>query len=289
MGKDVNADSSLSGMREHKNALQRWALILSYDGRAFHGWQKQPGGLYTIQQVLEQALSEIAAEPIQVTVAGRTDAGVHATAQVVHFDTHAVRPVSAWIRGTNVVMDKSIRILHAQPVPAQFHARFDAFGRHYRYMLESARIRTPQLRGKVGWTHYELDLVKMYEASRLLIGEHDFSSFRSSDCQAKSPVKTLYDVCLAGSAELMAIDFHGSAFVHNMIRNIVGALIYVGAGKLSVAEFADLMAVKNRRRAPPTFMPDGLYFTGVDYPPCWQMDKLPLPVWLWPHLSVVIP
>ncbi|PIT51075.1 tRNA pseudouridine(38-40) synthase TruA [Snodgrassella alvi] len=265
--------------------VQRWALTLAYDGGAFHGWQKQPDGLYTIQSVLEAALSAIAAEPINVVVAGRTDAGVHATGQIVHFDTHAQRSAEAWLRGTNTAMDKNIRIVRAQPVAAEFHARFDAYGRRYRYMLESSRVRMPQLRGRVGWTHYPLNMDLMREAAEMLIGEHDFSSFRSSDCQAKSPVKTLYQLRLVGSPELMAIDFHGSAFVHNMVRNIVGALVYVGAGKLSVAGFAQLVAAKSRRLAPPTFMPDGLYLTGVDYPQQWGVATAALPVWLWPYLN----
>jgi tRNA pseudouridine38-40 synthase len=265
--------------------VQRWALTLAYDGGAFHGWQKQPDGLYTIQSVLEEALSSIAAEPVNVVVAGRTDAGVHATGQVVHFDTYAQRSAEAWLRGTNTAMDRNIRIVRAQPVAAEFHARFDAYGRRYRYMLESSRVRMPQLRGRVGWTHYPLNMDLMREAAEMLIGEHDFSSFRSSDCQAKSPVKTLYQLRLAGSPELMAIDFHGSAFVHNMVRNIVGALVYVGAGKLSVAGFAQLVAAKSRRLAPPTFMPDGLYLTGVDYPQQWGVATAALPVWLWPYLN----
>ncbi|PIT14173.1 tRNA pseudouridine(38-40) synthase TruA [Snodgrassella alvi] len=272
-------------MADDNQPMQRWALTLAYDGGAFHGWQKQPDGLYTIQSVLEAALSAIAAEPINVVVAGRTDAGVHATGQIVHFDTHAQRSAEAWLRGTNTAMDKNIRIVKAQPVAAEFHARFDAYGRRYRYMLESSRVRMPQLRGRVGWTHYPLNMELMREAAAMLIGEHDFSSFRSSDCQAKSPVKTLYELSLAGSPELMAIDFHGSAFVHNMVRNIVGALVYVGAGKLSVAGFAQLVAAKSRRLAPPTFMPDGLYLTGVDYPQQWGIATATLPVWLWPHLS----
>lgn len=273
--------SDPSGITKPK---QRWALMLSYDGSCFHGWQKQPNDLYTIQQVLETALSIVADEPIQATVAGRTDAGVHATAQVIHFDTTAVRPATAWLRGTNTNMDKNIRVIWAQPVDAAFHARFDAFGRHYRYLLESATVRSPQLRGKAGWTHYALDLDKIQQAAALLIGEHDFSSFRSSDCQAKSPVKTLYDISLSGDARWMAFDLHGSAFVHNMVRNIIGALVYVGAGKLSVADFVQLLEAKSRQYAPPTFMPDGLYFTGVDYPAKWQVVTPPLPPWLWPTL-----
>lgn len=265
--------------------VQRWALTLAYDGRAFHGWQKQPDGLYTIQSVLEDALSSIAAEQINVVVAGRTDAGVHATGQVVHFDTCALRSAEAWLRGTNTAMDKNIRIIKVQPVAAEFHARFDAFGRRYRYMLESSRVRMPQLRSRVGWTHYPLNMALMREAAAMLVGEHDFSSFRSSDCQAKSPVKTLYKLNLVGSPELMAIDFYGSAFLHNMVRNIVGALVYVGAGKLSVAGFAQLLAARSRRLAPPTFMPDGLYLTGIDYPQQWGVETSALPVWLWPYLD----
>lgn len=268
-----------------QQSQQRWALTLAYEGSAFHGWQKQPNGLYTVQMVLEQALSQIADEPIQVVVAGRTDAGVHATGQVVHFDTFAKRNAEAWLRGVNTAMDKNVRILQAQPVAADFHARFDAFGRRYRYMLESSRVRMPQLRGIVGWTHYSLEISLMRTAAKLLVGEHDFSSFRSSDCQAKSPVKTLYDLQILGDPQLMAIDFHGSAFVHNMVRNIVGALVYVGAGKMSIADFAQLLAVRSRQYAPPTFMPDGLYLTGVDYPEKWQVATAPLPQWLWPHLN----
>lgn len=266
------------------STTQRWALTLAYDGAAFHGWQKQPGGLDTIQTVLETALSTIADEPIAVTVAGRTDAGVHATAQVVHFDTCVRRSAQTWVRGGNATMDKNVRILAAQPMAAHFHARFDAFGRHYRYLLTSSSVRMPQLLGKMGWTHWPLAIVPMREAAALLVGEHDFSSFRSSECQAKSPVKTLYDMRLSGSPELMAIDLHGSAFVHNMVRNIVGALVYVGAGKMTVAQFADLLAAKSRRVAPPTMMADGLYLTGVDYPPEFNLPTPQLPVWLWPNL-----
>ena len=263
---------------------QRWALTVAYDGAHFHGWQKQPDDVYTIQQVLEAAISTVAAEEINIVVAGRTDAGVHATAQIIHFDTTALRPVEAWIRGVNSAVDKHVRILAAQTVAPHFHARFDAFGRRYRYLLESSRVRAPVLRGRVGWTHLPLDMEHMREAAAMLVGEHDFSSFRSSDCQAKSPVKTLYSVRLAGSPGLMALDLHGNAFVYNMVRNIVGALVYVGCGKLSVSGFADLLAEKSRRRAPPTFMPDGLYLTGVDYPPEFGVATPPLPAWLWPDL-----
>ena len=267
---------------QHKQ--QRWALIVAYDGAHFHGWQKQPHGVYTVQQALEEAISTVAAEPVAVTVAGRTDTGVHATAQVVHFDTHAHRSEQAWVRGVNAEADRHVRVLKAQPVSAQFHARFDAFGRRYRYLLSASPVYSPLLRGKAGWTHLSLDMDAMRAAAALLVGEHDFSSFRSSQCQAKSPIKTLYDIRLSGSPEWMVFDLHGNAFLHHMVRNIVGALVYVGSGKLSLAGFAQLLAQKSRRTAPPTFMPDGLYLTGVDYPPQCGVATPPLPPWLWPDM-----
>ncbi len=260
---------------------QRWALTLSYDGSRFYGWQKQAGGVATVQAALEDALSRIACEPIVTIAAGRTDTGVHATAQVVHFDTLAVRSEQAWIRGVNTYLPEGVAVWKAQPVHPRFHARFDAFGRRYRYVLQSSPVRSPLLLGKVGWTHTPLDFNIMQQAAAFLVGEHDFSSFRAAECQAKSPVKTLYSVALGGTSELMTLDLHGNAFLHHMVRNIVGALVYVGNGRLSVQAFADLMNVRSRLKAPPTFMPDGLYLTGVDYPPDWGVATPPLPDWLW--------
>ena len=264
--------------------VQRWALTLSYDGSRFYGWQKQAGGVATVQAALEQALSRMACAPVHTIAAGRTDTGVHATAQVVHFDTAAERSEQAWIRGVNAHLPEGVAVWRAQRVDARFHARFDAFGRRYRYVLQSTPVRPPLLLGKVGWTHTPLCLAAMQEAVALLMGEHDFSSFRAAACQAKSPVKTLYSASLQGSADLMALDLHGNAFLHNMVRNIVGALVYVGSGKLSVAGFADLLAARSRQTAPPTFMPDGLYLVGVDYPPEFGMSTPPLPPWLWPDI-----
>ena len=172
--------------------VQRWALTLSYDGSRFYGWQKQAGGVATVQAALEQALSRIACAPVHTIAAGRTDTGVHATAQVVHFDTAAERSEQAWIRGVNAHLPEGVAVWRAQRVDARFHARFDAFGRRYRYVLQSTPVRPPLLLGKVGWTHTPLYLAAMQEAVALLVGEHDFSSFRAAACQAKSPVKTLY-------------------------------------------------------------------------------------------------
>lgn len=259
---------------------QRYALILSYDGSQFFGWQKQAQGIATVQAALEHALAQIAGEPIDTTTAGRTDTGVHATAQVVHFDTHAQRPISAWVRGVNAHLPNGVAVWHAQAVAPNFHARFDAFGRHYRYVLQSSPVRSPLLMGRVGWTHYPLNLDNMRQAAHLLCGEHDFSTFRAAECQAKSPVKTMYQITLSGSPHFIKMDFHANAFLHHMVRNIVGALVYVGAGRLTVAQFAEMFAQRSRLRAPPTFMPDGLYLTGVDYPPECGVLRQPVPEWL---------
>ncbi len=260
---------------------QRWALLLSYDGSRFFGWQKQADGVATVQGALEQALSAIACETIGVVAAGRTDTGVHATAQVVHFDTSARRGEQAWVRGVNAHLPPGVAVWRALPVDGRFHARFDASGRRYRYVLQSSAVRSPLLAGRVGWTHTPLDMDKMRAALAYLVGEHDFSSFRAAECQAKSPVKTMYRACLNGSPGLMTLDLHGNAFLHHMVRNIVGALVYVGNGRLGVDEFAGLLAARSRMLAPPTFMADGLYLTGVDYPAQWGVETGALPDWLW--------
>ena len=263
-------------------STSRWALTLSYDGSRFFGWQKQADGVVSVQAALESALSQIAGETVNVVAAGRTDTGVHATAQVVHFDTAAERGEQSWIRGVNSLLPQGVAVWQAKRVAPHFHARFDAFGRRYRYVLQSSPVRSPLLAARVGWTHTPLDFAAMQAAAALLVGEHDFSSFRASQCQAKSPVKTLYSLVLHGTPQLMALDLHGNAFLHHMVRNIVGALVYVGNGRLSVQGFAELLAAKSRLKAPPTFMPDGLYLTGVDYPPEFGLPVPPPPDWLWP-------
>lgn len=268
-------------LNHNPSVQQRWALTLSYDGSRFYGWQKQAEGIATVQAALEYALSQIANEPVSTIAAGRTDTGVHATAQVVHFDTSAIRGEQAWIRGVNAHLPEGVAVWRAQQVDARFHARFDACGRRYRYVLHSSPVRPPLLVGRVGWTHLPLNMALMQRAADLLVGEHDFSSFRAAECQAKSPVKTLYDVVLRGTDRFMTLDLHGNAFLHHMVRNIVGALVYVGCGRLSVEGFADLLAEKSRLKAPPTFMPDGLYLTGVDYPEQWGVETPSLPDWLW--------
>ena len=262
------------------SAKQRWVLVLSYDGSRFFGWQKQAGDVPTVQAALESAVSKIAGQDISVTVAGRTDTGVHAVAQVVHFDTEVFRPAHAWVRGVNAHLPDGIAVLHARKTQSHFHARFDAFGRRYRYLLQSSPVRSPLMYGKAGWTHLPLNLGKMRQAAALLVGEHDFSSFRAAECQAKSPVKTIYSAEVGGGVEWLYLDIHGNAFLHHMVRNIVGALVYVGCGRLDVGRFADLIGERSRLKAPPTFMPDGLYLTGVDYPEEFDIPHIRLPDWM---------
>lgn len=243
----------------------RIALGIEYDGRAFAGWQTQPHG-NTVQDVLNLALSKIAGCPISTIAAGRTDAGVHAMQQVVHFDSDAVRPQTAWVRGVNSHLPDSVSVLWAQPVDAEFHARFSAFSRSYSYFLLSHAVRPALCSGKVGWYHRPLDLVAMQAAAACLLGQHDFSSFRAAECQAKSPIKHLQQLDIVEHQGLIRFDLLADAFLHHMVRNIVGALVYVGKGALSAAGMQDLLLACDRTAAPPTFMPDGLYLTGVGYP-----------------------
>ena len=250
----------------------RIALSLEYDGSAFHGWQSQPGG-ETVQDVLETALSAVAGEPIKTFAAGRTDAGVHALAQVVHFDSGVDRPLSAWIRGTNAHLPATVAVRWAQPVSEAFHARFSACARRYRYVLFNSAVRPALLSGKVGWCHDPLDAVAMASGTRYLLGEHDFSAFRAAECQAKTPVKTLYSAAVSRQGDYLLFDFHANAFLHHMVRNIVGALVYVGKGAHPPEWIDALLANRDRTRAAPTFAAAGLYFAGADYPHEWRIPE----------------
>ena len=257
--------------------MQRWALGIEYDGQCFHGWQTQgpaphaigdrPAGAVvpTVQDALEMALSQIADTPIQVMCAGRTDAGVHATGQVVHFDTPVERPDTAWVRGVNAHLPDSCAVRWAKPVPADFHARFSATGRHYRYVLLNRPERPAVFAGRIGWFHRPLDVAAMAEAARSILGTHDFSAFRAAECQANSPIRTLTEAQVMRQGDWIAFDFAANAFLQHMIRNLVGALVHIGKGGAVPSLMAHLLVQKDRTLAPPTFMPDGLYLTGVDY------------------------
>jgi len=252
----------------------RYALGLEYDGRPFKGWQSQPDQP-TVQDAMQSALSQIAGEAVSVTAAGRTDTGVHALEQVVHFEASAERPLGAWVRGGNALLPQGIAVLWVHPVAPEFHARFSAEMRSYRYLLLNRPVRPAIQAGKVGWFHTPLDLAAMQIAARYLLGEHDFSAFRSAECQAKSPVKRMHKLEISRRGDLIEFNLTANAFLHHMVRNIVGCLVYVGKGKYSPDWLAEILADRNRARAAPTFMPDGLYLRRIDYAPHWGLPQMP--------------
>ena len=254
--------------------MTRIALGLQYDGRAWHGWQSQPDRK-TVQDELESALSRFANRPVRTTCAGRTDTGVHALGQVVHFDTDASRTQNGWVRGVNALLPPSIAVTWSAPVEERFDARFDAIGRTYHYLLLNQPTRSPHWTGRAGWTHAVLDLDAMNEAAAALVGTHDFSSFRSSECQAKSPIKTMDAVRIERSGDFVRFTFEATAFLHHMVRNLVGTLIAIGRGRHGAAWLRELIEARDRTRAAPTFMPDGLYLAQVRYP---ERIVLPPPV-----------
>lgn len=256
--------------------MRRIALGLEYDGRAFYGWQIQPQQI-TVQAVLEQALEKMAGHPVRVHAAGRTDTGVHGAMQVVHFDTAAPRPLTAWVRGVNSFLPPEVAVLWAKEVPDAFHSRFSATARHYRYIILNHPVRPALLAGKVGWIHQPLNLAAMREAALLLLGEHDFSSFRASGCQAKTPVKTLSRLEIHSDGHLMQCNFSANAFLHHMVRNMMGALLHVAKGNEAPHWVTQLLVARNRSVAPPTFMPDGLYLAGVSYPDVFDIPSMPSP------------
>jgi tRNA pseudouridine38-40 synthase len=248
----------------------RVALAVEYDGSAFHGWQKQPGG-GTVQDALEAALQRIAGVPVDVVCAGRTDAGVHATAQVVHFDTLVERPLSAWVRGVNTFLPPAVSVRWAHPVDDGFHARFSAYGRCYRYLLINRPQRTGVWHGRAGWYHHPLDVATMQQGAAMLIGEHDFTSFRAAACQAKSPQKTMRQASVRRCGEMIVFDFEAGAFLQHMVRNLVGSLVYIGQGKHPPGWMGELLVARERALAAPTFSAAGLYLVGVKYEPHWQL------------------
>lgn len=247
--------------------MTRIALGLEYHGGPYCGWQSQPSGC-GVQDHLEKALAAFAGTGelrVAVTCAGRTDTGVHAALQVVHLDTSLIREAEAWVRGCNAHLPATIRVLWAKPVDEEFHARFSARTRTYQYVLLNDRTAPAAMHGTVGWFHPPLDEGAMREAATHLIGEHDFSTFRAAECQAKSPVKHMHSVEISRNGAVLTFSFRANAFLHHMIRNIVGELVYVGAGRRSLKEFQTIFASRQRALAAPTFAPDGLYLTQIEY------------------------
>jgi tRNA pseudouridine38-40 synthase len=252
----------------------RIALGVEYDGSRFCGWQTQPEGC-AVQDALERALADIAGVPVATTCAGRTDAGVHALAQVVHFDTAAERPAAAWVRGVNAVLPPACAVTWSQAVAEDFHARYSAVSRSYRYVLLNHPVRPAAEYARVGWFHVPLDLEPMQRAARLLLGEHDFSAFRSSECQARTPVRTLTKLDVERRGDHVVFDFCANAFLRHMVRNIVGCLVYVGKGKYPPEWVGELLEGRDRTRAAPTFEAAGLYLSQVTYEARWGLPAPP--------------
>lgn len=250
----------------------RIALGLEYDGSRFCGWQSQPSGC-GVQDALEASLAAMAGHPVRVSAAGRTDTGVHALVQVVHFDTDTDRPLSAWVRGVNSSLPRSVRVLWAHPVDSEFHARFSARRRSYEYLLINQPVAPALLDGRAGWFHQSLDVEAMRAAAGYLLGEHDFSAFRAAECQAKSPVKTLFQAEVRQQGSAILFRFSAGAFLHHQVRNMVGALIYIGKGSHAPDWMTELLEARDRALAPPTFSPDGLYLVGVDYDGRWGLPQ----------------
>jgi len=248
----------------------RLALGLEYDGSAFSGWQTQPGGT-AVEDAVESALNQFAGNPVDTVCAGRTDAGVHATYQVIHIDAAVERPLQAWVRGTNRFLSSAVAIRWARLVPASFHARFGATARRYDYWILNDPVRAPLAHGRVGWVFRPLDEEAMRQAAGLLTGVHDFSSFRAAECQADSPVRELRELSVLRIGRLIRVRAVANAFLHHMVRNLVGTLVYVGAGRHAPSWVREILEARDRTRAAPTFAAAGLYLTHVEYDPALDL------------------
>lgn len=267
--------------------MPRVALGLAYDGAHWLGWQTQPGGR-TVQDELEAALRQFLARPTSTICAGRTDTGVHAFGQVVHLVTDAERRPESWVRGLNALLPSSIAVQWAQPVADDFHARFSARSRSYLYLVRNSRVRTPMMHARAGWVYHPLDLMRMRQAAMHLVGQHDFSSFRSSQCQAASPVRVLESLDIQQQGEFFVFGFTANAFLHHMVRNLMGALLYVGQGRQDPTWMEELLAQRDRRRAAPTFSPEGLYLAHVGYPEHFGLPIVPAAQAFLQHTGVAI-
>jgi tRNA pseudouridine38-40 synthase len=251
----------------------RLALGVEYDGSAFAGFQLQRG-VRTVQAGLEEALTTIADAPVRVHCAGRTDAGVHALGQVVHFDTEALRPDHAWVRGTNTCLPPEIRVLWALPVAPDFHARYTALARTYRYVLLNREVRPAVCARKVGWFYRPLDLARMQSAACHLSGEHDFSAFRAQACQSRSPIRRVMRLEVSRADGFYVLEIQANAFLMHMVRNIVGVLMEIGCGKREPDWAREVLASRNRCLAGITAPADGLYLWEVEYPAHFGIPRM---------------
>jgi len=260
--------------------MMRIALGIEYDGSAYCGWQYQDHSP-SIQEKVELALSRVANHEVRVVCAGRTDTGVHALAQVIHFDSDAPRDMHSWVFGANANLPDDISVLWAKPVAGDFHARFSAIRRQYRYIIFNRQVRPAILAKRVSWEYRPLDIAPMRDAARYLVGEHDFSAYRALACQAKSPVRTLYRLDISQSGELIVLELEANGFLHHMVRNIAGVLLRIGAGEAQPEWALAVLEQRDRTQGGVTAPPDGLYLTGVLYPEEYAIPVLSTPAGLW--------
>jgi tRNA pseudouridine38-40 synthase len=263
----------------------RIALGIEYSGAAYRGWQRQIAGVPSIQEAVEKALSEVAAAPVHLECAGRTDAGVHACGQVVHFDTRAERPLKAWVMGANANLPADISVTWAKVMPAHFHARFKAFARRYRYVIYNDPIRPAQFNRGVTWNYRPLDVALMRDAARALEGQHDFTSFRAVQCQAKTAIKTVHHLKVIEHGRFIVLDVRANAFLHHMVRNFAGALMMVGCGDRPVSWVAEALNAKDRRAGGVTAPAYGLYLIDAEYPAEFELPQR----YLGPHFLSSLP
>lgn len=259
----------------------RIAMGVEYDGSHFCGWQSQKEDLPTVQGNLEAGLSSVANAEVKIICAGRTDTGVHACGQVVHFDTDTLRSDYSWLCGTNANISKAIAVLWARPVAADFHARFSAVRRRYRYVIANRAVRPTFAAGRVSWNCRPLDERRMQQAARHLIGEHDFNAYRAAACQAHSPVRTVYQLEVQRRQDLVIIDLEANAFLHHMVRNIAGVLMAIGAGEQAIDWSREVLETRDRTQGGVTAPPHGLYFMGVEYPPEFDIPQVPPTQLVW--------
>lgn len=265
--------------------FQRIALGVEYKGSRYCGWQRQRSGVPTVQEMLEKALSKVADSPISLLCAGRTDAGVHASGQVVHFDTQAERSLKAWVMGANINLPHDISVTWAKVMPAHFHARFKAIARRYRYVIYNDPIRPAHLAEEVTWKYRPLDIERMRQAAEYLLGSHDFTAFRAGQCQAKSPLKTIHHLQLTQHGKMIVLDIRANAFLHHMVRNIAGVLMTIGTGHQPVTWIKQVLDGRCRGAGGVTADPFGLYLVRVEYPAEFDLPQR----YLGPHFLSALP
>lgn len=251
----------------------RVALAFEYDGRHFHGWQMQKSGVRSVEGELSRAVAKVANHPVDLVCAGRTDAGVHASYQIVHFETASVRNLRSWVMGINTALPEDISVHWAGQGKPDFHARFSAVYRRYRYIIYNHAVRPGIMRGQVSWTFRPLDAGRMHDAAQALVGEHDFSSFRAAGCQSRTPVRFLERISVSRKGDCVVIDVQANAFLHHMVRNIAGALMAVGNGSQPVEWIGRVLNARDRTIAGVTAPADGLYLVDVGYPEAYNIPK----------------